>query len=647
MSTKVMQEGGEAHSRRRRATEYRFLGRRIDRLEARLALGTILLVVTPLAIGFRAFSRRHYEVTIEVQKKAAELQGRILEAALRHEMMTRDRELMTIIFREIGLKPAVRNAMLLDHRGEVRVASRPDLVGTRISQDQPECQVCHAKRPEERERWTLLHRGEEEYLRAVLPIPNRTECHACHDPEARMNGILILDTSLVGLHKELRRDALWFIAGTVLLALIIMAGSRFLIGRLVLHRLGRLGNTARAISSGDIRRRAFVGGDDGITALAEDFNNMADTVLNLLAEVRQQEAQLTSIMNSLDDGLVVFDVELRTVAANLSFCRRLGTHPGILRGRRCHELSGVSLPCCEAKEDCPARLCLETATTQRAVFQRQPAGEDELKVEEVHASPVFDDEGKVIQVVEIWRDISARVKEEQRLAEIEQLVSLGTLASGFSHQVNTPLGTMLACAESLLARIGGEGGAPPAETTLAAVREHAETIRQQVLRCKRMTEQFLRFSRGIPPGNEPIDLCKVVRGVVDLAEPTARQTRVTVVVREAPSLPPVQANVEVVQHVLLNLLINAIQSCEGRPGRVQVSFLVGEDVRVLVEDDGCGVSEEARRRLFQPFRSHKAGGTGLGLFLARSFMRRFQGDVRLRWSRPGQGSCFEVVFHTT
>jgi len=100
----------------------------------------------------------------------------------------------------------------------------------------------------------------------------------------------------------------------------------------------------------------------------------------------------------------------------------------------------------------------------------------------------------------------------------------------------------------------------------------------------------------------------------------------------------------VVQHVVLNLLVNAIQSCPPDGGSVEVSVEVDEDVRVRVRDSGCGIRAEDRKHLFEPFRSRKPQGTGLGLFLSRTFMRRFGGDVRLVESVAGMGSCFEIIF---
>jgi PAS domain S-box-containing protein len=615
-----------------------------DRLAVRLAMGITLLVLIPLAAVLHTLSSHHYDRTIELRRQAAEGQNRVLEATLRHQMLERDTTLITTILDDIGSRPEVSNAMILDHDGAVRFSSRKELIGTVISRESPTCLVCHAKEPAHREDWVLLGASGNDALRSVLPIANTTECHGCHAPEDALNGILILDVSLDDVRAKLEQDVLWLTAGAAGLGLIVLLGMAVLVHRLVFVRLNRLRRTARAIATGHLEDRAEVSGRDMVSSVAEDFNLMADSVSRLIKEVRAQEAQLIGVMNGLDDGLVVLDRDLRVIASNHSFCRKVGKHAEVLRGRQCGSQADLALPCCDSGSECPARRCLETGEVQRAVFKIASGSGEAGIVQEVHASPVYDGSGRVVQVVELWRDISERVREVERLAEIERLVALGVLASGFSHEVNTPLGSMLICAETVLASIDETAEPSDLGAAQAAVRENVETIRQEVHRCRRITEQFLRFSRGVPPSIEPIDLRRVVKRVVGLVSPTAREAQATIRLEEDDKLPVVRANTEVVQHVILNLLVNAIQSLNGPTRRITLSFRTGDDVRIRIEDTGCGIPPAARKPLFEPFRSGKPQGTGLGLFLSRRLMRRFDGDVRLVHSEEGVGSCFEIIF---
>jgi PAS domain S-box-containing protein len=615
---------------------------RMERLTARLALGIALLVMVPLAVGLYLLSRHEYGHTISARQTAAELENRILEAALRHQMLRVDTRLMTEILREVGRQPEVRRAMVLDHDGVVRLSSREADLGLRLTPDSPTCMVCHAQQPEARPRSVLLREQDGQVLRSVLPIANRSECHRCHDSSKRLNGILILDVSLVPIQTQFRADMGQVGLATGVLTIVLIAGVGVFTRYLVLRRLTRLSRTARSIADGALSERAEVSGGDVVATLAADFNSMADSTAALIDEVRARERQLSGVLNSLDDGLLVLDREFRVVAANRSLARRLATYPETLRGRSCREAIRHALPCRD-DEMCPAARCLSTGALQRAVYQL-PSPTDGARVHEVYASPVFSDDGSMSQIVEVWRDITERVREEERLAEIERLSSLGVLASGLSHEVNTPLATTLMCSEIILDRISDcEAGGAGAET-LESIRDSAATIRDQVFRCRTITDQFRRFARGIPPDVELIDLPAVVAGVVALVKPTATAAGVRLGVEPPGPVPRVTANTEVVQHVVLNVLVNAIESFAQAGGMIAMRFIVDGGVRLQIRDTGCGIPLEIQRQLFEPFRSKKPGGTGLGLFLSRTFMRRFSGDVRLVDSVVGRGSCVEIVF---
>lgn len=618
----------------------------VNRLTLRLSLIITGLVTGTLAIGLYGLSEHHLRSLVQSRRDAAELQNRVLEVALRYQMIEghSNSPLVGAMLREVGDQPDVQNVMILDHDGVVRQSSHREQVGQRFARDSAACLVCHEKAPVERDRWAVLDLPGGEVLRSVRPIENRAECYSCHSPENRLNGILILDMSLATLRAQLAEDRRWMVVATTAGGLLLLLGVGLAMRQFILIRLNNLWQAVRSIAAGDLTKRAEVRGDDTIGLLAVDFNDMANAMVGLVTEVKAREAQLANVMNSVDDGLVVLDRDFRVVAANHAFCRRSGSHPEALHGRRCQDALSSGVPCEMCHASCPTTSSFASGEVQRSTFViASPSGEP-ARVEEVHASPVFDQDGNVCQVVEIWRDITDRVGEQARLAEVDRLESLGALAAGLSHEVNTPLGTTLMCAEAILSRLdeAGREGAPP--PNLEEMRSMAETIRGQMLRCRKITEQFRRFSRGIPPSPEPVDLMEVVASIVSLVAPTARQAGASVRIEEAKSVPLVTANTEAIQHVVLNLLVNAIQSFEHDGGVVTVSCQVNGDVRLRIRDNGRGIPPEARRHLFEPFRTGRIGGTGVGLFLSRGIMRRFGGDVCLAESEAGSGACFEVVF---
>ena len=469
-----------------------------------------------------------------------------------------------------------------------------------------------------------------EVLRTVVPIHNRAECYGCHDPSHKINGVLILDYRTAELSQEMAHDLGWMVGGTAAITLLLVGAIGVVIRVAVLRRLQRFETAARQIAGGDLAKRVPAGGSDTISWLAREFNTMADSVTGLVGEVRHQRERLETVINSIDDGIVVLDAQRRVIAANDAFLERARHSREQVLGCQCRELTpgGCTV------EDCPTLACLGSGARQvRLCERRTPEGK--VVWEEVHASPILDSQGKLLHVVEVWRDISDRRAAEAHLAESHRLASLGTLASGFSHELNTPLATVLTCVEGILRETSGDGADE------AWIRDSASIAREQILRCRGITQHFLRLSRGQRGQGEVVDLGPVIEEVARLIEPTARAHSVKVEVRPAPAGMHVRADEAELQHTLINLLLNAVQASKAG-GQVAVEAEAGEQVRVRVIDNGCGIAADDQKRIFEPFFSARQGGTGLGLFLSLNFVRRWGGEIRVE-SVVGRGSTFEVV----
>jgi signal transduction histidine kinase len=153
------------------------------------------------------------------------------------------------------------------------------------------------------------------------------------------------------------------------------------------------------------------------------------------------------------------------------------------------------------------------------------------------------------------------------------------------------------------------------------------------------------MSRGQPGVALVVDIRTVIASAVRLVEPTAREHGAAIHV-EVPSDGPMQVRSDdaELQHVLINLLLNAIQACTS-PGEVTVRAVAGDPVTVTISDNGCGIAAEHQRRIFEPFFTLRPSGTGLGLFLSLTFVRRCGGDITVT-STPGRGSTFTITLPT-
>jgi len=334
----------------------------------------------------------------------------------------------------------------------------------------------------------------------------------------------------------------------------------------------------------------------------------------------------------MNDGIMVLTPEGRVVAVNDALLARVSKPREEVIGSLCHEAMGEF---CAGEGPCSIRPCFSTGARESRVIQRTTP-EGEIRHEEVQASPVVSADGTVEYVVESWRDITARRGAEAQLAESHRLASLGMLASGFSHELNTPLATTLACVEG----IGRTAGEDPLDTEY--VQERAHVAMEQLLRCRVITQQFLRLARGESSGEDLIDLHEAVPAMVRLVEPTARDSKVEVRAEAGTETVFVRVCEAEVHQVLLNLLLNGVQACaEG--GQVVVECQAGPRTEVRIRDNGRGMTPDEQQRILEPFYSRRAGGTGLGLFISHQLIRKWGGELLVE-SRPGQGSTFTITF---
>ena len=604
-------------------------------MTAGLAVGVTAVVVIACAGSAYLYSQHHMQTLLETARNTALAEGDLIRVALEHQMIENDRTLIAKMIDSFRKQARVEHLVLLDRTG----AERYPAPGSRVPDpdlqiSSPTCQACHRYSPNERGSSRIIETRGGSILRTVIPIRNRQECYGCHDPSHKINGILILDYNAEELRAETTRDLRWLVASTAAITLLLVGAIGTVIRFAVLRRLQRFETAARQISGGDLGRRVPAEGSDTLSWLGREFNAMADSVTGLVGEVRTQRERLETIINSIDDGIVVLDVSRNIIAANDAFLLRVQHSRENALGCCCRDPRGVGC----TVEDCPTAACLQSGARQVRICERRNA-QGAVVWEEVHASPILDSAGNLLQVVEVWRDISERRTAEARLAESHRLASLGTLASGFSHELNTPLATVLTCVEGILRENPpGWNGEPDHER----IRESATIAREQILRCRTITQHFLRMSRGQRSEGDIVDISSSIAAVARLIDPTARAQSVRI---EAPPVPAgihVRADEAELQHALINLLLNAVQACKPG-GRVSIGVEAGGAVRIRVTDNGCGIAPENRKRIFDPFFSVRQGGTGLGLFLSLNFVRRWGGDILVE-SAPGEGSTFELVF---
>ncbi len=219
----------------------------------------------------------------------------------------------------------------------------------------------------------------------------------------------------------------------------------------------------------------------------------------------------------------------------------------------------------------------------------------------------------------------------ERLRLVDRLSALGALSAGMAHEIKNPLGSIMGSLEIL-------------ESAVPAGDERAEFVpilKREVQRLSRIVSTHLDLVRSGRPERGSHDLGEIVGSVVGLTRGEAGKHGVRLTVQVPPDLPTAWVDAQQVRQAVLNLVINAIQAV--RDGG-QVALAVERDnqrLRIVVEDDGPGLSQETLRRAFEPFYTTKEGGTGLGLSIAFQIANHHGGDLRVA-NRPGGGARVEL-----
>lgn len=607
------------------------------RLHLRTKLGFLASTTTLAVLASSAWlTVRVFEShLLEVLAEASSNHSDALRVLLEEQMISADLPHLRRIVADVGREPNIAWVGVLDARGRVRITSDPGLMDVVVAKDSPECRACHERPAEERRRSVTLLRDGGAVLRTATALENRPACHRCHGEEARINGMLVVDRSLAPLQAAVASSRLRVALGSAAAVLALVAILGYAVDRLVLARLRRLREAARALGRGHMAARAPDRTQDELGDLAREFNATADALSDALARVGAERRQLDELVNGLSDGVALVDVGLKLVTANRAFEARLPEGVAASPGAPWGELARAAGFASADGVSSVAQRALATDAMEREIVRRaDPHGE---RTEEIQAQPLRDEGGRAFGVVEVWRDVTDRLELEAGLEQSERLAAIGMLASGVAHEVGNPLAAIATAVEGILRRL--EDGA---DWDRAEVKEYLEIVQRQVFRCRDVTERLLGFARVPTRALSTVDASAAAREVVGLV---ARQAQAQGVEVRTSLQGPALAIAEplLLEQVVLNLVLNALQAMP-TGGVLRVEACEAADaVRVTVADTGPGIAESVRRHLFEPFwRGRRDGaGTGLGLFLSSALVRRCEGSISVE-SAPGAGASFVV-----
>jgi two-component system NtrC family sensor kinase len=356
--------------------------------------------------------------------------------------------------------------------------------------------------------------------------------------------------------------------------------------------------------------------------LAYENARLYGALAERLEEIRTLQQYQESVIRSSSSGIVVLDGEERVHSANPAFASLVGQSEALMRGRRFEEiLPGIALPeasaMCADSSDGSEAGADDPNGEERSVEARFENADGEERDVRVSVSAF---QGAPERKVVLVDDVTGRVRAERALAERERLASLGVLAAGVAHEVNTPIAGLSSYAQMLLADTA------PGDPRYAILKK----MERQTFRAAHLVNNLLEFARPRAASRVRTDLRRVVENAAESVETTLGNRRLALDLGGANGPVWVEGDPRELEQVFVNLFTNA-RDASPEDGELSCALRSeGGAVRVVIGDRGTGLPEGSGDRLFQPFfTTKKSGGTGLGLAISREIIRRHGGDIGL------------------
>jgi PAS domain S-box-containing protein len=386
---------------------------------------------------------------------------------------------------------------------------------------------------------------------------------------------------------------------------------------------------------------------DEIQSLAESFDAMTLSLKGNLSDLKtaesilnEQKALLQTILDAIPDFISLQDNEGCYVSVNRAFCEMLNKNKEEIIGKANGDLFSKTLAEMFNKED---KSILETRIP--LVKENRVPGLKGLKWLHVVKIPVLETKNYVKGLVCSGRDITKLKAVQEQLTQSQKMESVGRLAAGVAHEINTPLGIILGYAQLLLEDVEKDG----------QMYEDVATIAKQTKLCSKIVVDLLNFSRSSQKNITKFNINEAIKEVLSMVEHTFSLNHVIVKHEYDKNPLLMQGDKEKLKQVFINLLNNAFDAIKEN-GSIFINSGFGKtqsEIKISISDTGCGISKDNIKKIFEPFYTTKGPdqGTGLGLSVTFGIIKEHNGTINvysppLSGKKEGNGTQFIVVLPT-
>jgi PAS domain S-box-containing protein len=363
----------------------------------------------------------------------------------------------------------------------------------------------------------------------------------------------------------------------------------------------------------------FYSGDMKLIMALTSLAAMSIQNAKYFEEVERGKEEWESTFDAITDSVAILDTNYRLRSMNKAYKIQYGFSKAQLLGRVCYKyLYQLDSPCV----GCPVTRTLLTGEPSYAEKKR------EKSIFRQWTYPIYDEKGRATSVVLYTRDVTNLKKLKDQLTQSERMASIGQIAAGMAHEIRNPLGSILTAVEVLSSQKGAN------EENFSTL---SEVLKVEAKRLNSIISEFLLYAAPHQPRLSENHLNKVMEEVIRMIRSDSEKDGVEIEMHLDAAMETFLFDADKIKQVIWNIVLNGIQSMD-RGGVLTVSTKwMGNRAEFSVRDEGAGILQEDRNKIFDPFYTTKARGTGLGLSIVNRIIEDHLGKIEIQ-SRLGEGT---------
>jgi len=534
-----------------------------------------------------------------------------VEAVLEQELKL-NKGLNTLLQSVVGYSPTVSDAAIADVSGRAIVHTDPNAIGTNLNL-------------EERKDFQEVRNGSFlQQLKVVFGAPRVYDIHLPIQREGQPFGDIRVGISTVFLESEVQpelRRALFFSIFAILVSMALAAS----LSNIALRPLEAIGRRLDQMTAGvpdsapdpDPRKTDEYGlVNTKIDRLGRQIRDVKE-VFSALKE------NLDQIMGTLQDGLVLFTRDTRVVLVSASAERFIGRPRGEILG---NAVEGVFTDANKL-----GRIVLDAFALHQPIPQREIELENGRRIQ--IALDFIAERGERIGALLTMRDTESVHRIENEIELSRRLAAIGRLSSGVAHEVKNPINAIVLHLELLREKM---------REIDPDTRRHLDIIGNEIHRLDRVVQMLVDFNRPVELRLVDFDLRRAIEDVALLASPEAAQQGVKVETQLSREPLLVRADADLIKQALLNVVLNGVQAMSGGGILSITSSQLDSAATIEVRDQGGGIPEEVRDKVFNLYFTTKKAGSGIGLAMSYRVLQLHNGALDFV-TEMGLGTTFRLI----